>query len=146
MVKLDESLLEIRKMKAEDYPDMYALWKKTPGTHLREFDDSFEEVSRVIKFNPGFCFIAQRDGQLVGTILGTTDGRRGRIYHLSVAKEVQGNGLGQKLVNLVIKRLKEVGIKKVVVNVMASNSTGEAFLKKMKFSKRSDIETYDKII
>lgn len=101
-----DQLVCIRKMVAEDYPDAYKLWQKTPEMNLRDFDDSFEEISRLIKFNPGFCFVAEKDNQLIGTILGATDGRRGRIYHLAVAREVQHTGIATKLVNLVIKQLR----------------------------------------
>ncbi len=142
----EDQLVGIRKMVAEDYPDAYKLWQKTPGMNLRDFDDSFEEISRLIKFNPGFCFVAEKDNQLIGTILGATDGRRGRIYHLAVAREVQHTGIATKLVNLVIKQLKEVGIQKISIIVMKNNHEGELFWKSLQFSKRLDVDTYDRII
>ncbi len=141
-----DQLVGIRKMIAEDYADAYALWKKTPDMSLQEQDDSFEAISRLIQFNPDFCFVAERNGQLVGTILGATDGRNGTIYHLVVAKEVQRQGIATKLVNLVVKQLREVGIKKISVMITKRQLTGTAFLQHLKFTKRLDIETYSKII
>jgi ribosomal protein S18 acetylase RimI-like enzyme len=141
-----DSQILIRKMVAEDYPDAYALWQKTPGMHLRESEDSFEEIARLIKCNPGFCFVAEIDQQIVGTILGATDGRRGKIYHLAVATNYQHDGIGSQLVNKVIKELQEVGIHKISVVVMINNQAGKLFWQKLKFAKRTDIEHFDKII
>ncbi|MFD1124540.1 GNAT family N-acetyltransferase [Lentilactobacillus raoultii] len=146
MAESPDELVGIRKMAVEDYPDAYALWEKTPGMNLRDFDDSFEEISRLIQFNPDFCFVAEKEHQLVGTILGATDGRRGRIYHLAVDKDFRREGIATKLVNLVIKQLHDVGIRKISVVVMKHNQVGERFWQKLKFSKRLEIETFDKII
>ncbi|GHP12816.1 N-acetyltransferase [Lentilactobacillus fungorum] len=146
MIKKANELVGIRKMTVTDYPDAYALWKVTPGMNLREFDDSFKEISRLIQFNPDFCFVAEQNHQLIGTILGATDGRRGRIYHLAVAKTAQRQGIGTKLVNLVIERLREVGISKISATVMKHNHAGAAFWQKLKFSERLEIETFTKII
>ncbi|WCJ51776.1 GNAT family N-acetyltransferase [Lentilactobacillus buchneri] len=137
-----------RKMQAEDYPNAYALWQQVPGMNLREFDDSFEEISRLLRFNPNFCFVAETktDKQIIGSILGATDGRRGTIYHLAVAPGYQNQGLGTQLVNKVIEQLQAVGIHKIFVKVMKDNLAGQSFWQHLKFVKRSDVIRFNKII
>lgn len=138
----------IRKIRAEDYPNAYALWQHVPGMNLREFDDSFEEISRLLRFNPNFCFVAEtRSGkQIIGSILGATDGRRGTIYHLAVAPSYQNQGLGSQLVTKVIEQLQAVGIHKIFVNVMKNNQVGQSFWQQVKFVKRDDVIRFNKII
>lgn len=134
-------------MRPEDYPNAYQLWQRVPGMNLRDPDDSFKEIGRLISFNPDFCYVVENTNQqIVGSILGATDGRRGTIYHLAVDPKVQRQGLGTKLVDLVIDQLKQVGIQKVYVMVMRDNQAGEKFWLQQKFVKRDDIVRFNKII
>jgi len=49
------------------------------------------------------------DGQIVGTTLGSFDGRKGYIQKVAVNKDYQGKGVGQRLVNETIKKLEDAG-------------------------------------
>ena len=37
--------------------------------------------------------------KIIGTVIGGFDGRRGLIYHLAVATEFRGHGIGSRLMN-----------------------------------------------
>ena len=69
--------MEIRKMTADDYDGVYRLWLDTPGMGLNNLDDSREGIERYLRRNPGTCFVAQKEGRIVGAIMSGHDGRRG---------------------------------------------------------------------
>ena len=55
----------IRVMKAADYEQVYALWKKIRGFGIRSIDDSREGVERFLKRNPNTSIVAEIDGKIV---------------------------------------------------------------------------------
>ena len=65
----------IRQMKIEDYDRVYALWKTIRGFGIRSIDDSRAGVERFIRRNPSTSIVAEKDGQIVGSILCGHDGR-----------------------------------------------------------------------
>ena len=55
--------------------------------------DEQENLQRFLKRNPDLCLGAYEEDQIIGTILGGDDGRRGYIYHLAIdpLHQHQGN-------------------------------------------------------
>ncbi|GAA3188880.1 GNAT family N-acetyltransferase [Lentilactobacillus kefiri] len=144
---MDRNDFNIRPMKAEDYPNVYQLWQQMPNPHISDLDDSFDEISRLLRFNPGFCFVAETDDhQIIGSALGATDGRRGTIYHLVTDPMISGTDLKRTLANLIIKKLKAVKIHKMSVTVLDDNQDDQLFWKSLKFVNLDNTKRYDKII
>jgi ribosomal protein S18 acetylase RimI-like enzyme len=59
--------------------------------------------------NPNLSVLAQESGHIVGTVLGSFDGRRGYIQKLVVHKEYRRKGLGKRLIEEVTRRLHDAG-------------------------------------
>ncbi|WP_200778009.1 GNAT family N-acetyltransferase [Enterococcus faecium] len=122
------SKIEIRKMVPEDYPAVYELWQKDPTVHVNDFDDSFDEINRLLKFNPGFCFVAANSNQqIVGNVLAATDGRQGSINYLAVSPNDQNNDIATRLINLVITEVCQMVLKDSFYPLEIS-SCGRSFL------------------
>ena len=79
--------ITIRTMVAQDYPDVYRLWKTIKGFGIRSVDDSQEGVERFIRRNPSTSVVAEAGGEVVGAILCGHDGRRGCFYHVCVRED-----------------------------------------------------------
>lgn len=109
-----------------DYEQTFALWEKTEGLEICE-GDSRGEISEYLKRNPGLSRVAEADGKIVGAALCGHDGRRGWIYHLAVAKEYRGSGVGKLLIDDCARGLREVGLKRAIILVAGDNSTGHEF-------------------
>ena len=62
--------MEIRLMNIEDYDDVYSLWLSCKGMGLNDLDDSREGIARFLQRNPETCFVALKDGGIVGVIIG----------------------------------------------------------------------------
>lgn len=67
-----------------DYNEIYDLWLSCKGMGLNDVDDSESGIARFLARNPATCFVAEKDGRLVGVIRAGNDGRRGYIYHTAV--------------------------------------------------------------
>ena len=131
--------MEIRKMTADDYDGVYRLWLDTPGMGLNNLDDSREGIERYLRRNPGTCFVAQKEGRIVGAIMSGHDGRRGYIYHTAVAVPERRQGIGSALLAAAFDALEREGIKKVALVVFGRNRDGNRFWEANGFTSREDL-------
>ena len=131
--------MEIRKMTADDYDGVYRLWLDTPGMGLNNLDDSREGIERYLRRNPGTCFVAQKEGRIVGAIMSGHDGRRGYIYHTAVAVPERRQGIGSALLAAAFDALEREGINKVALVVFGRNRDGNRFWAANGFTSREDL-------
>ncbi|MCL2514070.1 MAG: GNAT family N-acetyltransferase, partial [Oscillospiraceae bacterium] len=89
--------------------------------------------------NPDTCFIAEKNGCIIGVILSGHDGRRGYIHHTAVAESDRRQGVGTALVNAAMSALEHEGITKAALVVFANNEKGNAFWEKQGFAARDDL-------
>lgn len=138
--------MTIRSMSIDDYDAVYALWESCSGMGLSSADDSREGIEKYLKRNPNTCFVAEKDGELVGAILGGHDGRRGHISHAAVRPDCRRQGIGRALIDAVLEAMKAEGIIKVNFVVFARNEEGNAFWEHLGFKARRDIIYRDKVL
>lgn len=131
--------MDIRIMGIDDYDQVVALWKNTPGMGLNDLDDSRQGIARYLARNESSCFVAVASNQVVGAILAGHDGRRGFIYHLAVASSFQNQGIGKSLVLRSLDALAKKGVTKVALVAFKSNESGNAFWEKVGFTFRDDL-------
>jgi ribosomal protein S18 acetylase RimI-like enzyme len=104
-----------------DYAAVYSVWEKT-GKGIRiTRSDKMTEIEKLIHNSPGLFFVAEINHQIVGTVMGGFDGRRGLIYHLAVLPEFQKHQIGSKLLQKVEKELIEKGCIKVYLFITPEN-------------------------
>lgn len=142
----DRGESDIRKMSISDYEEVHKLWLSCKGIGLNELDDSKEGIERFLLRNPDTCFVAEKDGNVAGVILAGHDGRRAYIYHLAVAKEYRGKGIGTQLVDAAMNELAFLGIQKAALVAFKENEDGNAFWEKMGFSVREDLNYRNRMI
>lgn len=133
----------IRSMTMEDYPGVWALWQSIRGFGIRSMDDSKEGVGRFLTRNPGISVVAERDGEIVGTILCGHDGRRGCLYHVCVKESCRMQGIGKAMVVFCMEALKREQINKVSLIAFTRNDVGNAFWKEIGWTRREDLNYYD---
>lgn len=136
----------IRKMTIEDYEAVYQLWISTPGMGLNNLDDSREGIEKYLRRNPATCFVAEKDGQIVGVIISGHDGRRGYIYHTAVAVSERNQGIGSALVDTAMAALEAEGIHKCALVAFERNETGNRFWENYGFTTRPDLVYRNKTI
>ena len=137
---------QIRPMTIEDYDQVYALWMSIHGFSIRSIDDSREGVARFLRRNPDTSVVAVADGKVVGAILCGHDGRRGCLYHVCVREEYRMHGIGRAMVVACMNALKKEEISKVSLIAFTANDVGNAFWKRIGWTKREDLNYYDFVL
>jgi ribosomal protein S18 acetylase RimI-like enzyme len=131
-------------MKISDYDKMISLWQEVEGVKLRDAD-SYDGIQKYLHRNPGLSFIAEDDGNIIGTIMSGHDGKRGYIQHLAVIPNQRKSGTGSELLSLCIQALKKEGILKSHIHVLSNNEPAKNYWSNRGWVKRTDIEVYSYI-
>jgi ribosomal protein S18 acetylase RimI-like enzyme len=119
-------MVTTREFVMADYDQVLALWAKIEGVEICE-GDSREEISEYLKRNPGLSRVAEVDGVMVAAALCGHDGRRGWIYHLAVAQDHRGHGVGKVLVEDCVDGLRKAGLPRAIILVAGDNPAGHQF-------------------
>ena len=135
--------IKIRAMKIEDFDQVHALWMKISGFGIRSIDDSREGVERFLKRNPKCSVVAEKDGQIIGSILCGHDGRRGCLYHVCVHPDYRKQSIGKSMVVFAMQALKKDQINKVCLIAFTKNDIGNAYWKEIGWTRREDLNYYD---
>ncbi len=143
---MDMDEVTIRPMTEEDYPGVYALWKTIQGFGIRSMDDSKEGVARFVRRNPSTSIVAEREGEIIGSILCGHDGRRGCFYHVCVREDCRKRGIGKAMAVAAMKALQEEKINKVCLIAFKKNEVGNAFWKSVGWTFRDDLNYYDFVL
>jgi N-acetylglutamate synthase len=130
--------IEIRELVPDDYDAVIALWRTSDGVTLRDADRR-EPLSAYLTQHHGLSFAAIDNGALVGSTLCGTDGRRGYLQHVAVAKSHRRRGIATALVERSINALAERGIDKCHLMVLADNVEAQAFWTSIGWTERSEI-------
>ena len=131
-------MVEVVPFEPPDYEQVIALWGATEGLTLREVD-SREPVLAYIRRNPGLSFVAREESVIVGAVLAGTDGRRGYLQHLAVARPYRGRGIGRTLAERVVEALSSMGVAKCHLMVRRENEAAKAFWEHLGWTVRDDI-------
>ena len=136
----------LRKMKIEDYDNVYLLWMSCIGMGLNNLDDSKDGIEKFLNRNPDTCYLAIEADEVIGVIMVGNDGRRGYIYHTAVHPNYRKQGIGKALVEIALDSLLKLGINKVALVVFERNKVGNSFWERMGFTQRNDIIYRDKAL
>jgi ribosomal protein S18 acetylase RimI-like enzyme len=132
------SSIRFRPLRIGDYRQVYALWKAAEGIGLNE-SDGRAAIGRFLRRNRGLSVVATSGGRVIATVLCGHDGRRGYLHHLAVARKWRRRGIGRKLVEDCLEKLRSEDIPKCNLFLFADNSSGRAFWRSLGWSVRSDL-------
>jgi len=133
--------MKFREMELSDYEGVTLLWQNSDGVKLRDAD-SVTGIEKYLKRNPGLSFIAEENNEIVATVMGGHDGKRGYIQHLSVKEELRNLGIATRLVSSCISALKNEGIIKSHIHILTDNELAKDYWSNRGWKKRNDIEVY----
>ena len=130
----------------EDYSAARFLWENAgSGINVRRSDEP-EEIQKKLQRDPDLFLVAETDGNLIGTVIGGFDGRRGLIYHLAVEPVFRKLGIGSLLMDEVEQRLKAKGCLKCYLMVTVENENAMGFYEGRNWERMHTIHTYTKTL
>jgi ribosomal protein S18 acetylase RimI-like enzyme len=125
-------MISFRQFDTRDCDAVRSLWLHA-GLELRP-SDSKEELEKKLLRDPELFLVAEDDGEIIGAVIGAFDGRRGFVYHLAVAPERQGEGIGNALMERVSEGLKKLGAIRLLLLVDEDNVSAQDFYRTTGFS------------
>lgn len=122
--------IAIRTAKADDYDRLRTLWSAA-GLSIRATGrDSREAWIAQLAHFPTLYLVAEADGAIVGSVLGTHDWRKGWINRLVVHPDYRRRGLGQRLIATCESALAELGIEIYAALIEEGNDASVAVFEK----------------
>ncbi len=122
---------KIRKLAIGDYDKIIELWERSSLPFKRKGRDSRKAITRQMNRNPDLFLGAFEGRTLVGTVVGSYDGRKGWINRLAVDQEHRRRGIAQLLIARVEKALRERGARIICALVEESNLESTILFKKL---------------
>ncbi len=127
----------IREYLPADYSKVYKIWKACQLS--LGLSDCFEEVERVRLLHPALFLVLENENGIIGTVMGSFDGRRGYVHHLAVSPEHQQNGYGRLLMEELESRYHKMGVVKIHLFVEKRNDVVVNYYKRQHWHVRDDL-------
>ena len=105
---------KIREITIEDHSKLILFWKEN---YFENEMDNYERFKLFLDKNPNISFLAEENGYIIGSALGSFDGRRGYLQKIVVDKKLRRQGIGQELVKKIISKLRSLGCTYIPLNV-----------------------------
>ena len=112
----------IRPLDISDYDDLIRLWQICGLPHRPLGRDSREAMAKEFK-RMETCFFGMFDGaKMIGSIIGSSDGRKGWINRLAIDPDYRGRKLAHKLIKECEEYLYDLGIKVIACLIEEQNT------------------------
>jgi len=136
--------IHIREYRIEDYDDLINLWKEADLVHRPKGRDRRDKIEKELRQNTSIFLVAELNGELIGSVFGSHDGRKGWINRLAVDPNFRKKDIARKLVYKAEKRLDELGIDIIACLIEGWNKESMKVFEKLGYEKYSDVAYYTK--
>ena len=134
----------IRPFVEADYPAVISIWQQVGLPGKPRGRDSKEKILHELS-NPGTLFlVAEKDGNIIGTVLATHDGRKGWINRLTTAPRYQKQGIATRLLLEAEDHLCRCGMEIITCLIEEDNPGSMEFFRRKEYVKHTDIIYFSK--
>lgn len=117
--------LTIRQCRTDEAKSLLALWERAGA--VPSITDTMEDILRVLERESSMLLVAETEGQIVGSIIGSFDGWRGHIHRLAVDPAWQRRGIARRLVTEIEGWLARQGAKRISAIVVRDHPWATGF-------------------
>jgi ribosomal protein S18 acetylase RimI-like enzyme len=135
---------EIREMRPDDYQGLVELWGQARLKYHPSGRDSKERITKELESPMALFLVAEAEGRLVGSLLGTTDGRKGWINRLAVHPDWRRRGLAFALLREMERRFDQRGILVFCALIQDDNSSSSIFFRAAGYEEDPTVVYYSK--
>jgi ribosomal protein S18 acetylase RimI-like enzyme len=133
--------IEYRNLKPSDYDEIIRVWNEAGLGHKPKGRDNRGRMTVEISHAPDLFIGAFDKNKLIGTVIGTFDGRRGCVNRLAVVPQYRHQRIAEKLVAICEERLKKMGALVIYCLIDKENEPSLTL-----FSKRLGYHVHDGIV
>ncbi|MGC9519758.1 MAG: GNAT family N-acetyltransferase [Desulfuromonadaceae bacterium] len=137
-----DTVLRIREMTIDDFPAVFHIGEElftsdySPSMY-RTWDEY--EITTLYNSDNELCLVAEYRREILGFALGTTveksnsSWKYGYLVWLGVKPGTQKSGIGAALFKEIKRRMREQGVRMIIIDTDADNEAGIRFFKKEGF-------------
>jgi ribosomal protein S18 acetylase RimI-like enzyme len=116
----------IRRCRQPDVPAVLDLWAQTRSEHAST-SDRLDDVERLVTESPAALLVAERNGEIIGTLIAAWDGWRGNMYRLAVRDGHRRQGIGLALTRAGEDYLRQCGARRITALVAFEDEVAGGF-------------------
>jgi ribosomal protein S18 acetylase RimI-like enzyme len=134
--------LRIREMTIDDFPEVFHIGEEVftveySQSLYRTWDEY--EITTLFNSDSELCLVAEAGDRILGFVLGTTVNKHnsswkyGYLVWLGVRTDIQQGGVGSGLFKEIKHRMKEQGVRMMIIDTSADNHPAIRFFQKQGF-------------
>jgi ribosomal protein S18 acetylase RimI-like enzyme len=131
--------IQIRRYRVDEYDALTTLWKTAGLPYKSKGRDTREKIAREVENGTAILLFAESEGKIIGTVMGTQDGRKGWINRLAVIPEYRHMGVAQQLVDRVEEEIYNLGIEIIACLIEPDNLISLDFFTRAGYQKFTGI-------
>ncbi|MFH1700566.1 MAG: GNAT family N-acetyltransferase [Candidatus Zixiibacteriota bacterium] len=133
--------MNIELFSINDYDDLLSLWERCGLPYDRTNRDSRENIEQQTYDDHIIIYLLRDDtGKLIGSVIASSDGRKGWINRLAVDPDYRGKRLGERLLEKAEEFLRGMGVEIIAALIEDVNFPSMALFR------RCGYEGWDKIV
>ena len=138
-----EEAIRIRKMTIDDFPEVFHIGEEVfTAEHSQSLYRTWDEYEITTLFNSDneLCLVAEAGIKILGFAMGTTVKKHnspwkyGYLVWLGVCRDIQQVGVGNGLFKEIKRRMKEQGVRIIMIDTSADNRAAIRFFEKQGFT------------
>jgi len=141
-IKKDEKTIRIREMTIDDFPMVFHIGEQIftadySQSLYRTWDEY--EVTTLYNSDTELCLVAESGGTTLGFAMGTTvekhhsSWKYGYLVWMGVRRDIQQSGVGSELFKEIKRRMREQGVRIIMIDTSADNQAAIRFFQKQGF-------------
>lgn len=143
MPATSEETLRIREMTIDDFAEVFHIGEEVfTAEYSQSLYRTWDEYEVTTLFNTDgeLCLVAEAGEQILGFALGTTVKKHqspwkyGYLVWLGVRRDIQQGGVGSGLFKEIKRRMKEQGVRMIIIDTSADNEPAIRFFQKQGFA------------